>query len=149
MNPSENSWSVHFISLNGESGIWTRAPVSRPTPLAGAPLQPLEYFSKYVWTIIVRSKCLLCYVILWLREGFSRKRINYYICRSLFCQQEFFLFFSWISFFSACLFPVNHLQGADLPGHFIDIPEICGKWGQASVWSDAWPDVPGQLSAAL
>ena len=40
----------------------------------------------------LRSKCLQCYVILWLREGFSRKRINYYICRSLFCQHEFFFF---------------------------------------------------------
>ena len=30
---------------NGERGIWTLAPVARPTPLAGAPLQPLEYFS--------------------------------------------------------------------------------------------------------
>ena len=28
----------------GEGGIWTLAPVARPTPLAGAPLQPLEYF---------------------------------------------------------------------------------------------------------
>ena len=28
----------------GEGGIWTLAPVTRPTPLAGAPLQPLEYF---------------------------------------------------------------------------------------------------------
>ena len=33
------------ISNNGEGGIWTLAPVTRPTPLAGAPLQPLEYFS--------------------------------------------------------------------------------------------------------
>ena len=31
---------------NGEGGIWTLAPVSRPMPLAGAPLRPLEYFSK-------------------------------------------------------------------------------------------------------
>ena len=30
---------------NAEGGIWTLAPVSRPTPLAGAPLRPLEYFS--------------------------------------------------------------------------------------------------------
>jgi hypothetical protein len=30
----------------GERGIWTLAPVTRPTPLAGAPLQPLEYFPK-------------------------------------------------------------------------------------------------------
>ena len=31
---------------NGERGIWTLAPVTRPIPLAGAPLRPLEYFSK-------------------------------------------------------------------------------------------------------
>ena len=30
---------------SGERGIWTLAPRKRPTPLAGAPLQPLEYFS--------------------------------------------------------------------------------------------------------
>ena len=34
-----------FFSSNGERGIWTLAPRERPTPLAGAPLQPLEYFS--------------------------------------------------------------------------------------------------------
>ena len=33
------------IVFNGEGGIWTLAPRERPTPLAGAPLQPLEYFS--------------------------------------------------------------------------------------------------------
>ena len=31
---------------SGERGIWTLAPVARPTPLAGAPLRPLEYFSE-------------------------------------------------------------------------------------------------------
>ena len=36
-------WIVH--TGGGEGGIWTLAPVSRPTPLAGAPLRPLEYFS--------------------------------------------------------------------------------------------------------
>ena len=36
---------VILIKENGERGIWTLAPVTRPTPLAGAPLQPLEYFS--------------------------------------------------------------------------------------------------------
>ena len=30
----------------GEGGIWTLAPRERSTPLAGAPLQPLEYFSR-------------------------------------------------------------------------------------------------------
>ena len=43
-------FSTFFKSLNrleksGERGIWTLAPVARPTPLAGAPLRPLEYFS--------------------------------------------------------------------------------------------------------
>ena len=32
----------------GEGGIWTLAPRERSTPLAGAPLQPLEYFSRYI-----------------------------------------------------------------------------------------------------
>ena len=32
--------------MSGERGIWTLAPVARPTPLAGAPLRPLEYFSE-------------------------------------------------------------------------------------------------------
>ena len=40
-----NTFFEHF-QFNGERGIWTLAPVTRPTPLAGAPLQPLEYFSK-------------------------------------------------------------------------------------------------------
>ena len=35
------------IFYGGERGIWTLAPITRPTPWAGAPLQPLEYFSKY------------------------------------------------------------------------------------------------------
>ena len=39
---------------NGEGGIWTLAPVTRPIPLAGAPLRPLEYFS---W---LRIHNLLC-----------------------------------------------------------------------------------------
>ena len=34
-----------FRMVNGEGGIWTLAPRKRSTPLAGAPLQPLEYFS--------------------------------------------------------------------------------------------------------
>ena len=37
-----------YRQLNGERGIWTLAPRERPTPLAGAPLQPLEYFS-IIW----------------------------------------------------------------------------------------------------
>ena len=33
--------------FGGEEEIRTPAPVSRPTPLAGAPLHQLEYFSVY------------------------------------------------------------------------------------------------------
>ena len=38
--------SSYFLP-GGERGIRTLAAVSRPTPLAGAPLRPLEYFSNY------------------------------------------------------------------------------------------------------
>ena len=40
-----NKLKLSGINHNGERGIWTLAPRERPTPLAGAPLQPLEYFS--------------------------------------------------------------------------------------------------------
>ena len=40
-----NKLKFSGINHNGERGIWTLAPRERPTPLAGAPLQPLEYFS--------------------------------------------------------------------------------------------------------
>ena len=33
------------VIKNGEGEIRTLAPLTRPIPLAGAPLQPLEYFS--------------------------------------------------------------------------------------------------------
>ena len=42
---------LFWFKLNGERGIWTLAPVARPTPLAGAPLQPLEYFSVH-WILL-------------------------------------------------------------------------------------------------
>ena len=38
--------TTHISNQSGERGIWTLAPVTRPIPLAGAPLRPLEYFSK-------------------------------------------------------------------------------------------------------
>ena len=37
---------IFLIWNNGEGGIRTLAPLARSIPLAGAPLQPLEYFSK-------------------------------------------------------------------------------------------------------
>ena len=39
-------FSKVIFKQNGERGIRTLAPVARPTPLAGAPLRPLEYFSE-------------------------------------------------------------------------------------------------------
>ena len=46
-----------FRKKYGEGGIWTLAPRERSTPLAGAPLQPLEYFSKFkciqFWTAFI------------------------------------------------------------------------------------------------
>ena len=38
--------TTYIANKSGERGIWTLAPVTRPIPLAGAPLRPLEYFSK-------------------------------------------------------------------------------------------------------
>ena len=41
-------FSKVIFKQNGERGIRTLAPVARPTPLAGAPLRPLEYFSELI-----------------------------------------------------------------------------------------------------
>ena len=41
-------FSKVIFKQNGERGIRTLAPVARPTPLAGAPLRPLEYFSAVI-----------------------------------------------------------------------------------------------------
>ena len=44
-------WASHkndLLNGGGEGEIWTLAPLSRPTPLAGAPLRPLEYFSELI-----------------------------------------------------------------------------------------------------
>ena len=42
---------INELFLGGVGGIWTLAPLfRRPTPLAGAPLRPLEYYS--------RAKCV-------------------------------------------------------------------------------------------
>ena len=51
--------TTHISNQSGERGIWTLAPVTRPIPLAGAPLRPLEYFSKVhylmIWYCSMRS----------------------------------------------------------------------------------------------
>ena len=44
-------FSKVIFKQNGERGIRTLAPVARPTPLAGAPLRPLEYFSELIFSI--------------------------------------------------------------------------------------------------
>ena len=57
---SELVWRFKLLlTTNGERGIWTLAPVARPTPLAGAPLQPLEYFSKFWTRLTIWSSSLL------------------------------------------------------------------------------------------
>ncbi len=41
--------ALHLEKNNGgEGGIRTLAPVTQPKPLAGVPLEPLEYFSVYL-----------------------------------------------------------------------------------------------------
>ena len=50
------------LNFDGEGGIWTPAPCNRPTPLAGAPLRPLEYFSK-ARTANVKSYRSLCGIL--------------------------------------------------------------------------------------
>ena len=55
--------TTHISNQSGERGIWTLAPVTRPIPLAGAPLQPLEYFS---WSVFQYDIHLLFTVHYWL-----------------------------------------------------------------------------------
>ena len=50
------------LNFDGEGGIWTPAPCNRPTPLAGAPLRPLEYFSK-ARTANVKSCRSICGIL--------------------------------------------------------------------------------------
>ena len=62
--------------MSGERGIWTLAPRKRPIPLAGAPLQPLEYFSTtelYVQYFICASNAftILSYVFLFVNTFFN------------------------------------------------------------------------------
>ena len=56
------------FSFGGEGGTRTLAPVSRPTPLAGAPRHQLEYFS--MWC---RSRLG---IFLWRRERDSNPRLS-------------------------------------------------------------------------
>ena len=62
--PNKNNQSKDWLFLFGGDGeTRTLAPVSRPTPLAGAPLRPLEYFS--------RAKCVKNYLIVKWRRGWD------------------------------------------------------------------------------
>ena len=70
---------IFFKKFNAERGIWTLAPVTRPTPLAGAPLQPLEYFC---WTLISSIK-----------HCFSQC-MDYYNWPFFICQSLFFIFYN-------------------------------------------------------
>ena len=55
------SYSINtiFCVFGGESGIRTRAAISNTTPLAGAPLRPLEYLSIFIkFSLLFPSKWL-------------------------------------------------------------------------------------------
>ena len=65
--------------FSGERGIWTLAPVSRPTPLAGAPLRPLEYFSEFLFTYDIFTALSQCK--------------SYYTKRFFYCQPFFLIIF--------------------------------------------------------
>ena len=58
----------HCSLKSGEGGIWTLAPRKRPTPLAGAPLQPLEYFSKCLNLIMIWGVTYL-----WRIDNYTKK----------------------------------------------------------------------------
>ena len=59
-----------------------RAALTRPTPLAGAPLQPLEYFSRII---------LNQYFV------YASQRISYYTHVSCNCQAVFYIFLPVLS----------------------------------------------------
>ena len=81
-------FSKVIFKQNGERGIRTLAPVARPTPLAGAPLRPLEYFSAVIKKIF---NCILTH--------FFVRRVSHCIKENLKCQanlSKFFLFFYFL-----------------------------------------------------
>ena len=57
---------ITILVKTGEGGIWTLAPRKRPIPLAGAPLQPLEYFSKCLTKIIICAPNSVTHMLLYL-----------------------------------------------------------------------------------
>ena len=80
--------TTYIANKSGERGIWTLAPVARPTPLAGAPLRPLEYFSAVIKKIF---NCILTH--------FFVRRVSHFIKENLKCQansSKFFLFFYFL-----------------------------------------------------
>ena len=91
---------------NGERGIWTLAPVTRPTPLAGAPLQPLEYFSSesyYIKVFHVCQQLFLNYFLLLFWISQTATLIYYHIssCLSI----------TFLKFFSKVIFKQNGERG--------------------------------------
>ena len=85
------------VKNNGEGGIWTLAPRKRPTPLAGAPLQPLEYFSiiwilKFLFNfasqqdafIIIWVDCIFVNLFFWISEISFVYVLNTQKCRDNF-----------------------------------------------------------------
>ena len=80
-------WKIYFFQKNnGEGGIWTLAPSSRPIPLAGAPLRPLEYFSRLrTYNFLLNwSAFLLCFI---------RNAWLIIAERTIICQHFFYFFY--------------------------------------------------------
>ena len=118
---SLNSWA--FI-VNGEGGIWTLAPVSRPTPLAGAPLRPLEYFSNAqsiysLWNIAYIFVCFVCSVL---------RCVDYNTKKYSGCQPLILIFFQ---FFSTCILRCScNSRASSLKAKMLLLWSFscCGKW---------------------
>ena len=96
----------HFfvtICYSGERGIWTLARRKPSIPLAGAPLQPLEYFSN-AW-INHLFNCLLCmskidYILFYLHLSMPFFKFYFFLYFFKSCTK----YFTWCSFFLPMLF---------------------------------------------
>ena len=75
---------------SGERGIWTLAPVARPTPLAGAPLRPLEYFSELLFTYDIFT--------------------TYFCSAKVIILNVFLLVNQFFIFFTSCFYPPCNLH---------------------------------------
>ena len=96
----------HFfvtICYSGERGIWTLARCKPSIPLAGAPLQPLEYFSN-AW-INHLFNYLLCmskidYILFYLHLSMPFFKFYFFLYFFKSCTK----YFTWCSFFLPMLF---------------------------------------------